>query len=1009
MSAPLGGWRAPRRTACDIRPTCQSTTASADVCVSFFLLARPSVMALVTPGSVGSMVNSRQRAAIEMNAMEDQLNELDDIKVKTMFQMVEDVDISTGGLAIKKKFLFLTNKQAASFNTTNMDNVLQALELKESHFVIRLVPSLQGMAQFKGHQERRGTIDEKYTMPPTLNEDDCNRTESQLVLFIKKCILPVAMQTRALILCGGANDCSLAVALQKVMGPVMERLGADCPFSIIGMVFAPEIHARAHEGLSSIAGQFAAQSKTWSRRFSDIHSCMVNMMGGGDESLSKMQQVDMNSACTHMICFETLNLKTQKWDSKPRKSFENTFIESLTQRLPSIVIQAQTADQGITNLGDIVRRKIPLLLLDNRERWPLLSRTENPKHCNDPCTQLAKDTNALETPDEVLRGDHFDKAAVATKLLREMSAKLTEAKGGGVFESWDSSTLAFLKGIANFDHLHKRRTSVQKHLSLHGAIEAENEAMKEASSFGVRHENEDDSHEKKLADVFFEVMGGLKPGVRFAQTEAFIKKRKPQWVSSDENDENDEEALAADPKLSRAKQWLKHWQNKLKAIEKAGGRETKRDLDQWTAVYDILTSPNCFAESIFDLSGISQIMSNVAKIDNLPDKHSREALLLIQHAWSDVDAYHTGALWYKWTAKVCYILMLVLALFIVAIGITTTAGAKTPIMIPRTLGNYLILSLSMMNAVIASLTTYTNPAVRWQILRSSGLSLESEIWQFRTRTGKYRASREASSRDAEKTFHTAIKEIENITLQSGDLRRTMFYSKPKSSWTRHGQNRSRSWCCCRGGRRVHPTQSGKKARSSKASVMPTRQFDNHHSPLRPEEYLVYRLKPMLTFYMRRLPGYSRNRTITKMVTILGSIGGSILAVFDLSEFSVLLVMVISSVVAWSEFAGTEKKLERYSNVVSGLGQIQLWWNALPLVEKLAAKSIDQLVSQVEGQIRNEQQGWRAMSQAAKKIQESVQHAEGDMNGSLASGRNGVGGNGGSQGEASKPYTTSVVY
>ena len=221
----------------------------------------------VTPGSVGSMVNGRRRSEIMSQGQLEQLQELDDIKVKTMFQMVEDVKISTGGLSISKKFLYLTNKQAASFNAPNMENVLQALELQESHFVIRLVPSLNGMAEFYSHKERRGTLSEKLNHSPTLNQDDLNRTESQLILFIKQCILPVAMQTRALILCGGADDCSISMAVKKVMGPVMERMGKECPFTIIGMVDAPEIHAKAHEGSKTVAGQYAAQSKTWSRRF----------------------------------------------------------------------------------------------------------------------------------------------------------------------------------------------------------------------------------------------------------------------------------------------------------------------------------------------------------------------------------------------------------------------------------------------------------------------------------------------------------------------------------------------------------------------------------------------------------------------------------------------------------------------------------------------------------------------------------------------------------------------
>ena len=173
-------------------------------------------------------------------------------------------------------------------------------------------------------------------------------------------------------------------------------------------------------------------------------------------------------------------------------------------------------------------------------------------------------------------------------------------------------------------------------------------------------------------------------------------------------------------------------------------------------------------------------------------------------------------------------------------------------------------------------------------------------------------------------------------------------------------------------------------------ITPVGNIDNHHSPLRPDEYLQFRLQPVLSFYRGRLPRYSRSRTLTKVSSIIGSICGSILAVFNLADFSVLLVMVLSSIVAWSEFAGTEKKLNRYSTVVSGLSQIELWWMSLPEVERLSAHSIDMLVQSVEGQIRNERQGWRATSQSTKKLAEAIGSTEGGAAGSARGGGDGPG-------------------
>ena len=147
------------------------------------------------PGSTSGNLNSRRRASMS-DIARNQLDELEAIKIKTMYQMVEDIQISDRGRQVSKKLLFLTTKQAASFNSNNIKSVVQALELRESHFIIRLMPSYGGKAGNKAHGERKGMLLEMLNKAPELNHDDAHGTESQMVLFVKHCILPVAMQTQ---------------------------------------------------------------------------------------------------------------------------------------------------------------------------------------------------------------------------------------------------------------------------------------------------------------------------------------------------------------------------------------------------------------------------------------------------------------------------------------------------------------------------------------------------------------------------------------------------------------------------------------------------------------------------------------------------------------------------------------------------------------------------------------------------------------------------------------------
>ena len=203
--------------------------------------------------------------------------------------------------------------------------------------------------------------------------------------------------------------------------------------------------------------------------------------------------------------------------------------------------------------------------------------------------------------------------------------------------------------------------------------------------------------------------------------------------------------------------------------------------------------------------------TDIAKIDHLPEYHSPEALALLRRAWCDIDAYHAYADEYKWYAKVTYACMLVLGLTI-AISAAYFSRFRAP---PRPdcicdaetraevnaasdrqddadrLASQVTVLLSLLSSVVAGISTFTNPGSRWQHLRSSALTLESEIWSFRTRTGKFREGMNAQGRVAETVFHEKINDSGESTLSSGDLRRTEFYAQSESGsgFLKHNQFR----------------------------------------------------------------------------------------------------------------------------------------------------------------------------------------------------------------------------
>ena len=576
-------------------------------------------------------------------------NSGDETKGMARFEiMVEKVSVTMGGHKSNKKFLCLSNKQASLFTSSeNMNRVLQALELPEAHFVIRLMPSFCGKVDGLAHEEIKGRVDSLMDAPPEINQEDLNRTEAQMLLFIKHCVLPVAMQTKALILVGGCNDDTLGMAVQKVMGPIQVRMGEACPFTIIGMCSANEVHAQALKGSTSCAGQYARRSKQWRRKFQDIHSIVLASVNNIEDHC---QQCDINSVCSHVILFEGINQTIDKLDNKPRFNFENTFVECLVGKLPSIVIQSHRSGFGqsgaLITPADVVRRKIPFLFLDPRERWPLLTPELNPVYFANPVTDLAKMTGAMEIP-LVGPGGNIDCVAeVINRLTKHFQVLMEKGNNGrGSTESWTASTLAFCVGVSNMKKKDGRVSEDQRNMKLpvNETVEATEDSISSSSGFArimAVELDDEEADEKLMADLFFGLVEKLDNQARIRMIECYLEQLEKNQTMTIEGDDFDEGSFENDSgsefngdslfelqlknsEVTREyKEELKSLLQKKKEIEDHEGNNVDRTNEEWLAVFDLLTSSNCFARSIYDLKGVSEIIDDVTKINSLPEKQT---------------------------------------------------------------------------------------------------------------------------------------------------------------------------------------------------------------------------------------------------------------------------------------------------------------------------------------------------------------------------------------------------
>lgn len=72
---------------------------------------------------------------------EGQKENVDQMKIQTMYNMVNDCKVSVGGRDTMKKVLYLTNKQASLFDDMAMERCLQALDIGDPKFIILLSTS----------------------------------------------------------------------------------------------------------------------------------------------------------------------------------------------------------------------------------------------------------------------------------------------------------------------------------------------------------------------------------------------------------------------------------------------------------------------------------------------------------------------------------------------------------------------------------------------------------------------------------------------------------------------------------------------------------------------------------------------------------------------------------------------------------------------------------------------------------------------------------------------------
>ena len=172
----------------------------------------------------------------DSKASKEKQESLGEIRARTMYRMVEDVEVGD-----TKKLLFLTNKQAQmlSESESNIDKILDALEVRNPKLVINLLMDNAGGCSSLDPAKSGWGLGFQ-------TAEKARAAFFRLVAFMVRVVIPQAVKTSALILCSAGNNsilsCALLEALATMESKTKERI------KVLG--FATSVCCLAHTAVS---------------------------------------------------------------------------------------------------------------------------------------------------------------------------------------------------------------------------------------------------------------------------------------------------------------------------------------------------------------------------------------------------------------------------------------------------------------------------------------------------------------------------------------------------------------------------------------------------------------------------------------------------------------------------------------------------------------------------------------------------------------------------------------
>ena len=697
-------------------------------------------------GATGGDQSSSALSEVSAGFDEVSREQLDKIKARTMYNMVEPID------GDEKKLIYLTPMQATllSREPASLKKMLGYLEIGEPQLVVNLLSSLgfskmvkaygpKGFDNFRRVDWAAGFVSERGAF---LSKQEESEAIKQIELFMANVLIPLAVQTRAVVICCAVTPlCILSTCFLRVCARRSAKWGGKRPFTVLSVAHA-DADVYGNRNADAYWKELSGKSRNWMLRDAMILKYYQNFYADKGISSIPHKDNDLDRNATHFIIGGILCDKTGTEDYAPFDNFTSEMVRTLTVKLPSIAIKTANSNK----FPNIVLRSAlqasqsgtPTLFLDFRKR-PTLSPTSD-------------------------RG----------KLIEEAKEKFTEhceaLMANGTPETMESCTIAYFHDVLTGDGSH-----LTTEVSSRGNVRSKSgSSCKQPLHAAIREANCEDSD-----------MGGQK----INSTSTLVRATPQQiqdvadWIAHQYFKYAFE---ICDDEQKKGLEYYELFEDYLSALSSCG--------------FELLSSEHTYHANVCDIEGISKLIDRLVRLDRLPKENPVEGLLLLRSAWCDYDVAMVLASRYKCWCKLMFVLQLILSWLVVALSAASTFIETSTFADVTNISredsyrlSFVIVEsvfgVSLALSMLLSLASLVDSKNKWRALRSGAGSLQATIWMYRTRVGPFEIdeSTEVNFAVPEDALMKALTKFREDLITGANLGSSNFHRKHPRSVYKHFQ------------------------------------------------------------------------------------------------------------------------------------------------------------------------------------------------------------------------------